>query len=534
MQHSIERMDYMKSKNQTESDEVQLINEQDLPTNETEQESEDTSEKVTKKFFRRLSPKNVIKEINGLGYKFTFRNILIYFAAFTAAGVGLSFLLSLRPVIGILMTLVSYLFMPTIIVNIYRRKYNNVVFIDVAQYIEQMLYAFKNSKKIYKSLVDILPLFQTSPLYEDLKLMQSEILDYGNEAALNNFRDKYECEKITQLHKFLLDSENLGGEVDATIDLLIEDNSSWKERVEGFQKDRNKWRTSIFFAILISFGMCIIMEKCLPSEVNIQNNIIVQIATFITYILEFIIYIAMDNKLSKSYLDNISPRDDDMIKRYYEEIINYDKKKSFYTSIKIASVPLLGAIVSFVFFKNTLFAITFVGVALFILVTKPIKHKSHEKAIKEEITIQFPKWLMNMAILSQSNSIQVSLFKSIYTAPTVLKPELIKLNNALVENPTSIQPYFDFLKDFNMKEITSSMTMFYAIAAGTGADAQKQIYDIIRRTNRMVDKSERLANDNFLAGIYSLFLAPQMVGAAKLMIDMVVFFLVFMKSASSM
>ena len=153
------------------------------------------------------------------------------------------------------------------------------------------------------------------------------------------------------------------------------------------------------------------------------------------------------------------------------------------------------------------------------------------KAIKEKIEIQFPRWLMNVALYVQSNSVQVALYKSIPTAPLVLQPELIKLNNAIRDNPTSIDPYLNFMSQFDLPDITASMKMFYSIASGTGSDVQQQVNEIIERNNTLLDKTEKINNDNNLAKMYAMFLLPQLTGGGKILIDMVLFFMIFMNTS---
>ena len=72
------------------------------------------------------------------------------------------------------------------------------------------------------------------------------------------------------------------------------------------------------------------------------------------------------------------------------------------------------------------------------------------------------------------------------------------------------------------------MKMLYSISSGTGGDPKKQIAEIIRRNNMLLDKSEKNAFDNVFAGLYGLFLTPAIVGSGKLLMDMLVFFVLFM------
>ena len=99
---------------------------------------------------------------------------------------------------------------------------------------------------------------------------------------------------------------------------------------------------------------------------------------------------------------------------------------------------------------------------------------------------------------------------------------------ALDKQPESVIPFLDFMKEFDVPEIQSSMKMLYSISSGTGGDPKKQIAEIIRRNNMLLDKSEKNAFDAAFAGLYGLFMAPAIVGSGKLLIDMMVFFVLFM------
>ena len=72
------------------------------------------------------------------------------------------------------------------------------------------------------------------------------------------------------------------------------------------------------------------------------------------------------------------------------------------------------------------------------------------------------------------------------------------------------------------------MKMLYSISEGTGGDVTAQIGDIIRRNQALTDRADRLKNEDAMAGMYALFLAPQITGGFKLAVDMVLLFIVYM------
>ena len=77
------------------------------------------------------------------------------------------------------------------------------------------------------------------------------------------------------------------------------------------------------------------------------------------------------------------------------------------------------------------------------------------------------------------------------------------------------------------------MRMLYSLQAGTGGDSETQITDIIRRNNIMMDKSEKLENENSLTSISTLRLITEVTASAMLMVCMGLFLIEFMSSATS-
>lgn len=487
----------------------------------------DHHEKGYKKALYYANWNNLLSDIKKMGFSSSIQKILGIMAGYAALVVAVGILMKLWPACYVVMIAAGFFIVPMIIVNMYKKIYEDNRFAEVSQYIEQMLYSFKNSNKVLKSLQDIHPMFKGTPMEKAIEKCIDDIPEFGLEKALNNFENIYDCQKIHQLNEFMLEVETVGGDHDNAIDLLLQDRELWVNRTSVYKKERNNKKITVFMAIFMSFGLCVVMEKILPSEGNITNSMIYQVSAIILFIADLILFYITDNICSESILNSLKLRKDSEIKKYYEYIVNYDARREFIKNLKV--LPVGVAIAGYGLFTQDML-ITGIGVvfALFCLVKHKMTYHTRFKAIKSEIEIQFPRWLMNVALYVQSNSVQVALYKSIPTAPLVLQPELIKLNNAIRDNPTSIDPYIDFMKDFELPNITMSMKMFYAIASGAGSDIQQQINEIIKRNNSLLDQTEKIANDNMLARMYMLFLAPQLTGGGKILIDMVVFFNIFM------
>ena len=150
------------------------------------------------------------------------------------------------------------------------------------------------------------------------------------------------------------------------------------------------------------------------------------------------------------------------------------------------------------------------------------------RTVSREIEKQFPNWLMEVALLLQTENVAVAIQKSYAMAPRILQPALARLILDMKEYPESMDPYLHFLEEFALPEVASAMKMLYSISSGTGGDARTQIADIIRRNQMLFDKAKKLENEDSIAGMYALFLVPQLTGGIKLVVDMVLLLVLYL------
>lgn len=159
-----------------------------------------------------------------------------------------------------------------------------------------------------------------------------------------------------------------------------------------------------------------------------------------------------------------------------------------------------------------------------------IAKKAAMKSVTRALEEAFPEWLMQVSLLLQTENVQVAIMKSYKDAPPVMKPALKELIGGLKKEPDSINPYLNFLSEYTLPEVRSSMKMLYSLSIGSGGDFSEQIADFIRRNQSMNDKAERNKSSDRLSGMYALFLAPQITGGAKLVCDMVLLFVMYLAS----
>ena len=272
------------------------------------------------------------------------------------------------------------------------------------------------------------------------------------------------------------------------------------------------------------------MLYILPSDVDISSMFAVRLANVFCVVSMVAIYLKGDTKLCSNLITPRKERSEAVVTRDYYRFLKYDPKKEFKTSLVFTLVPVLVILISWLGFHNK-WGILAGLILVPLMMTQHIwGHALLHRRLKREITIAFPQWMMELALLLQTENVQVSIFQTVDTALPILKPELQKLRDALQERPNDREPFLSFFAAFELPEITTSMQTIYSLSIGSGGDAQTQIANIVRRNNIILDRAEDMANDDSMAGLYTLFLMPVLVGSVVLMVDMTCFLLSFMSN----
>lgn len=356
---------------------------------------------------------------------------------------------------------------------------------DAALYMEQLLYAFQQNQQILSSLEDVCQLFRPGKMRDCIQgaigRMKAEHDATGRE-ALGIIEKEYACDRIRQIHTYLLHVEQYGGDFTDTITYLLTDVRQFMERVRIYQEDCKKYRRNVWIAVALSVVICGITNALLPGEMEVAKLGICQGASVVMLCVDMLLCRRTLARTSRDWLKTGDMDHEDGWEKHYEDCKN-----------NRGLAPVL-----------------------------------YGKRLKKKLQLAFPHWLMEMALLLQSENVQVAMHKTRQTAPAVLRPAIGELVEQLNQNPESIQPYLNFLEEFHIPDVTSAMRMLYALSSGGYGDSSQQLSQIMMRNQEILDKAERSRNEDSLAGMYALFLAPALSGAGKMLVDMTMFLVVFM------
>lgn len=125
----------------------------------------------------------------------------------------------------------------------------------------------------------------------------------------------------------------------------------------------------------------------------------------------------------------------------------------------------------------------------------------------------FPQWLMDLALLMQSNNVYVSLRKSRENAAELFASQLDELLRRIEEKPDDVESYTAFFGEFEIPEITSCMQMLYAVAENGNGDVDAQVEHLIRRIHEMQEQIQEASGEHAKFKMDMVFSYPMAAAA---------------------
>lgn len=487
-----------------------------------------------KEKFEMFHPGNLQKKIDSYGYSFSMGKYSVYLFLAVSGAIGCGMLFCLRWYLIFLVACACVMALPFLILDGYRQMYEHKQFLDVSDYMEQILYSFRLNQKILLSLKDTRTLFAEGRMHEVI----GEAIHYiecGSyqyelyEEALGIIEQAYPAKRLRAVHEYLRTVEGNGGACGEGIDLLLQDKAVWADNVMLLQEDRKAARMRTVFSLVVTMLLAVVFHmvyKSMPEQYTIVYHPITQAVTTCYLILNIGIFRKVNKQIATSW---IRPEDEgeEKMSKYFGMVNRYDQKKEAKKSLFLAVPAFGGSGVLFILGSHVGAAVLGI-IGIFLLNQHRIGYRIAYDKVVQEINRVFPAWLMEMALLLQGNNVQVSIEKTIDHAPAVLKNDLQKLSDSLKRTPDAIEPYLEFLGMFELSAVLSSMKMLYAISESGTGNAQSQVRILVQRNSKMMDKAEKISNERSLAGVNGIFYLPQVTVSFQTMANMVVFMMVFL------
>lgn len=483
-----------------------------------------------------LDPRNLAKEVHVYGYNFDWKTHLSLIVC-SLLGIGaIGVVFRLNAVYFAVTVIAVVVMLPIFVLTMYKRMYEQKRFGDVTTYLEQMLYAYQKEGKVLSALKETREIFESGQMKEHIDRAIAYI-ETGISRTEKGFtteglaiiEEAYECIKIHTVHETLLNIDRHGGNVDRSIMLLLEDLEIWKRRGYKLQARKKQQHTDNIISIIVATVLCAIalyvidgMRDLFPT-VAVSTSIMslpqIQLTSFLFLLWELWVLAKSFRSMSSDWLRGGEVKDMEYLLHCYDKIRDYDATTEKKKSLLWSSPFLIAAVIVFLMHRR--------WIALLLLVVGIIclfRHRIINKLAKEDVTnalyAAMPQWMIQMALLLQHNNVQVSIAKSMQSAPEILRPELQLLQERLLEHPESLASYTEFCKGYDVPEAQSLMKMLHSIAeAGTG-DANLQITNMLQRVQEMQQISDQRQDESSRFKMQMVFLYPVFGATIKLMIDL--------------
>ncbi len=380
-----------------------------------------------------------------------------------------------------------------------RIRYRNR-FHDLVLYMEQMVYSFKKQPKIRMALSDAQKVssHRMKEIIEEVIVnIDSKMTDKIYEESLGIMKKEYDCKRLRSLHEFLIKIEKHGGAYEDHLNILMEDIKEWTDRISLFIKNVDRVKRNVIISIFSTLITCGFMAYLIPKEYSYTGHPVYQVCSTLMILFMLLSCWFVYKKVNFDWIQERQGLSENMIIKYYLLVEKADKN------------------------HHTL------------SVVEKLSYKKAKRRLENEIKKEFPDWIRDVAVNLQNDTVQSAIESSYEKLPFVLKRPVRKLLVDFEKYPVGIEPYDNFLKEFDLDEMKSSVKMFYSMNELGKEQSGKQIYSIIDRNNKMIRQAEEMKNNDRIGAATMFTAVPMGVGVVKIMVDMILMIVVFTSSVSN-
>ncbi len=475
----------------------------------------------------RFSLKEMEKLANASEKEFSAARFFVAIGIFLSALIIISLLYELE-FLGILLIL----FVGTVCIlpfaryyymqNLEKKKFN-----DVDVYLHQMAYSFKRNPKINIALEDTVKVLSGNMELVVKKAIYT--LECGQsknvyQEALAVIENEYMCPRIKTLHKFLISIEERGGSYDNSIEVLLMDYDRWVKRVYKYQHDIARVKKNSLIGVVLSGSLATasilissILKNSAQLELTIVDDVLYQIITTVFVIMNILYILVIQVQCNKDWLAN--GRTEENILKDYRMV--FDSKSRYVQNFE-KIVAVAGVAVSLAVFisGNFIVASVLLVVTVYLALIPKINKKSAFSRLKEDVYPAFSEWMRDVVINLHQTPLQSAIESTYDDCPVVMKNSLGKFIYDLSTNPLDVRPFYNFMNEFGILDISSAVKTLYSVTEMESDNMDRMLNTLIRRNYEIVDKHEEIKCEDNLSMLKFSEYIPMVFVSLKLGVDM--------------
>lgn len=477
------------------------------------------------------SPMKMTEALKEMGEEYTRKDAVLSYTAVLIAAVILSLLFELKPLYMAAVGIMYVLHVPQLYYNQKKQAYELRKFNDINAYMSQIAQSFTNTSNILESMEETAGTFTAGRMHDTLMeavdvLEEVTDVDEAVKKAFAHIEKNYKCEKLLNLHEFLVMVQKRGGDCEKEFIILEKTRTAWEKAVEKYRKDLVDIRNACSLLYGMMLLLCVVIMNAFPQQLSIVHMEFIQIVNTVLLTLFIVFFAAMDTRVNGSLLKDpkfMSKQDAD---RYFAKIQSASQEKE--RKKQTAYTVVVSATAAAVFFMNPSPVMAAVGIILVLLAAnmQKIMLTLTIRTLRNEILKAFPNWLFDVTLLMQRESIDSAVLMSSSYAPPVLQAELQRICSLIRRNRTA-EAYTSFMADFNILHIETSMRQLYSLSIGAQTKAEVMHYIIENNMDILTEaekKSIEMKSD--MSSLYQLL--PLLITSAGMLMYCIAIMIVSM------
>lgn len=433
----------------------------------------------------------------------------------------------LQPIWIFMVMAAGILCIPAVTAAYFSGKEKKKKFHDVDVYIHQMIYSFERQPKILTALEDTLKV--TDHKMKNCIIAAIQEMQYGTtkdvyRMALKNIEKEYACSRITTLHTFLTQVEEKGGEYKSSLEILRCDADHWVKRVYQFQEEIRRIKQTTAIGVVLSFLMAsvsvlvtYICENTSEIRLDITHEPLYQVVSCTFLILCMMYYTYMQIRYDCDWL--VKQRSDKAAERDYQMAFHTDLKKLHRSLIPIL-VIMAGISGILAYYGWYLWCAVAAVCGIYLWIVPQINRQAALKRLKKDLYYSFADWLRDVALNLSEESLAMAIEDTYDTAPVIMKESLEQFIYAIEENPSDVTPYYSFLNQFEVTDISSSVRILYSLSENDAQSIDTTIKTLLTRNYELMNQYETADNADHISIMRFSEYIPTFFVAVKVAADM--------------
>lgn len=480
-----------------------------------------------------FSLKKMKEEIYNYGYTYSNKMYALMILASICVTLGFAVLYRLKPfcIAVVMITILGCV--PSLIKARFKGAFQEKKFNEVDIYLHQMAFSFQKNPKIITALED------TSKVATGkLKKVLDKAIESINNSTSSRIYDEafeiiqkaYNNSRVIALHKFMLKIETNGGKYSTALNIMLTDIDNWVNRTYLEQKNVKDIKKITMIGLVIGYAMgafTIFFSKYMNSSQSlmttqpIEQDFIYQMSSLIFICISVLFFTYTQSHYNYDWVTKT--KNEKKIMDDYKSATEFDankfRKKNILLYVIILLVAVAVALIDVIPYHKYI-SIGIVLLDIYMVISPSFTKKSAMNRTKLNIQEAFGEWLRDVSINLQDEPLMSAIQDTYETCPVVIKPELTIFLTRVINEPTAVEPYYEFLARFKILDINSAIRNMYSLSNADIDSADEQLNQLVERNYEIINKTEMSAMESSDAMMRFTEYIPVTLASFKMGADM--------------